>query len=170
MNITWSRLIHAILISLVALLLTVKLSFSRTEFQGINSKEAYKMVMTDPFNAFIIDVRTKAEYEFVGHPDLSNGVPNIPLYFYPTWTLNKSFVKKIEERYRKDTLIITICRSGKRAKSAAKILLEAGFKNVLYITDSFEGSMDEDGHRTVNGWKVDGLPYTYKLNDNLIYK
>lgn len=127
------------------------------------------MVMENPSNTFIIDVRTKAEYEFAGHPDLSNGIPNIPLYFYPTWELNKDFVKKTEERYNKDTKIITICRSDKRAKKAAKILLEAGFKNVLYMTDSFEGSKDENGHRTVNGWKVNGLPYTYTLNDNLVY-
>ncbi len=170
MNITWSRLMSAILISLMALLLTVKLSFSGAELKGINSKEAYKMVMGNSSNTFIVDVRTKAEYEFVGHPDLPNGAPNIPLYFYPSWSLNKDFVNKVEERYRKDNVIITICRSGKRAKAAARILLDAGFKNVLYIADSFEGSMDGNGHRTVNGWKVNGFPYTYKLNDNLIYK
>jgi rhodanese-related sulfurtransferase len=128
------------------------------------------MVMENSSNTFIVDVRTRAEYEFVGHPDLPNGSPNIPLYFYPTWASNKDFVKKIEERYRKDTVIITICRSGKRAKAAARILLEVGFKNVLYITDSFEGSMDGKGHRTVNGWKVNGLPYTYALKDDLVYK
>lgn len=170
MNITWPRLMPAIVISIMVLFLSVKLSFSGAELKGINSKEAYKMVMGNSSNTFIVDVRTRAEYEFVGHPDLPNGVPNIPLYFYPTWTLNKDFVKKVEERYRKDALIITICRSGKRAEVAAGILLDAGFKNVLYITDSFEGSMDGNDHRTVNGWKVDGLPYTYKLNDNLIYK
>lgn len=166
----WSRLMPAVFISLVALLLAVQLSFSRTELIGINSKEAYKMVMENSSNTFIVDVRTKAEYEFVGHPDLPNGSPDIPLYYYPTWALNKDFVKKVEERYSKDNVIITICRSGSRAKVAASILLDAGFKNVLYMTDSFEGSKDENGHRTVDGWKVNGLPYTYKLSDNLIYK
>ncbi len=170
MKITWSRLMPVIVISIMILFLSVKPSFSGAELKGINSKEAYKMVMGNSSDTFIVDVRTKAEYEFVGHPDLPNGSPNIPLYFYPTWTLNNDFVKKVEERYRRDAVIITICRSGKRAEVAARILLEAGFKNVLYVTDSFEGSKDKNGYRTVNGWKVNGLPYTYKLNDDLIYK
>jgi rhodanese-related sulfurtransferase len=164
------RLRFITLILIGTLLLTVNFTFAGSELQGIDSKGAYKMVKADPSNTFIVDVRTKAEYEFVGHPDLSNGVPNIPLSFYPTWEFNKDFVKKVEGRYTKDSTIITICRSGKRAQKAAQILLEAGFKNVLYMTDSFEGSKDKNGHRTVNGWKVNGLPYTYTLNDNLVYK
>ncbi len=168
MNVIRSSFISLILI--VTLLLTINFTFAGSELQGINSKEAYKMVMGNSSNTYIVDVRTKAEYEFVGHPDLPNGSPNIPLYFYPTWTLNKDFVKKVEERYRRDVVIITICRSGKRAEVAARLLLDAGFKNVLYVTDSFEGSKGKNGYRTVNGWKVNGLPYTYKLNDDLIYK
>jgi rhodanese-related sulfurtransferase len=128
------------------------------------------MVVKSPSNTFIIDVRTRAEYQFVGHPDLSNGAANIPLKFYPSWKTNIDFVKNVEARYKLDDTIITICRSGKRAKTAAKLLLDAGFMNVFYMTDSFEGSKDPKGHRTVNGWKVNGLPYTYELKDNLIYK
>ena len=134
MNITWSRLMPAILISIMVLFLSVKLSFSGTELKGINSKEAYNAVMGNSSSTFIVDVRTKAEYEFVGHPDLPNGVPNIPLYFYPTWILNKDFANKVEERYRKDTVIITICRSGKRAKKAATILSGSRLqKCVIYV-------------------------------------
>lgn len=163
------KLLRHGLISIVFLFVSFDFAFAGTEPQGIDSKKSYKMVM-DNSNSFIIDVRTKAEYEFVGHPDLPNGVPNIPIKFYPDWEFNKDFVKKVEERYKKDDTIITICRSGKRARAAAKLLLEAGFKEVFYITDSFEGPKDEKGHRTVSGWKVNGLPYTYKLDNNLVYK
>ncbi len=145
-------------------------SLAANEPEGIDSKNAYDMVLKSPSDTFIIDVRTKAEYQFVGHPDIPNGVPNIPFKFYPSWELNKDFVKDVEERYKKDDVLITICRSGKRAKTAAKLLLNAGFKNVLYMTDSFEGPKDAKGHRTVSGWKVNDLPYTYELKDNLIYK
>jgi rhodanese-related sulfurtransferase len=155
---------------MVTFLLTSNVTFAGSELHGINSKKAYNMVMENPSDTFIIDVRTQAEYEFVGHPDLPNGVPNIPLYFYPAWELNKDFVKKVKDRYTEDATLITICRSGSRAQKAAKILLEAGFKNVLFMTDSFEGSADKKGHRTVNGWKVNGLPFTYTLNDDLVYK
>jgi len=137
----------------------------------IDSVEAYNMVMASPSDTFIVDVRTRAEYLFVGHPDLPNGVPNIPYKFYPSWEINKNFVQDVEARYKKTDTVITICRSGVRAEVAAKLLVEAGFEEVYYMTDSFEGAKtDEKGHRTVDGWKVNGLPYTYKLEDNLIYK
>ncbi len=137
---------------------------------GIDSVNAYNMVTASPENTFIVDVRTRAEYHFVGHPELPNGVPNIPLKFYPSWEMNKDFVGKVSERYKKEDTIITICRSGKRAKVAAKLLIDAGFESVYYMTDSFEGSKDEKGHRTVDGWKVNGLPYTYELKEGLVYK
>ena len=154
----------------VAILLVQSLAFAGAEPVGIDSKESYKMVMKSPKHTFIVDIRTRAEYEFVGHPDLPNGVPNIPLKFYPGWGTNSNFVRDIEARYSKDTTLIMLCRSGGRAKVAARVLLDAGFKKVLYMADSFEGSKDKKGHRTVSGWKVNGLPYTYKLNEKLVYK
>lgn len=143
--------------------------FAAAEPRAIDSKVSYKMVMENPENTFIVDVRTGAEYELVGHPDMPNGVPNIPLMFYPDWNVNPHFVKDVEGRYSKDDTLIMLCRSGGRAKKAAQALLKAGFKNVLYMSDSFEGPTDEKGHRTVSGWKVNGLPYTYKLDKALVY-
>lgn len=137
--------------------------------RGVDSKTAYEMVTKDLANTFIIDVRTQAEYEFVGHPDLPNGVPNIPLKFYPGWVTNERFVKDVAARFAKDQTLVTMCRSGGRAKKAAQLLLDAGFERVYYMTDSFEGAKDEQGHRTVNGWKVNGLPYTYDLDEKLVY-
>ncbi len=154
----------------VAILLIQSLAFAGAGPKGIDSKESYNMVMENPKDTFIVDVRTRAEYEFVGHPDLPNGVPNIPLKFYPGWKMNANFVKNVEARYPKDVTLIMLCRSGKRAEKAGKLLLDAGFKKVLYMADSFEGSKDEKGHRTVSGWKVNGLPYTYKLDEKLRYK
>ncbi|MBE9536756.1 MAG: hypothetical protein IMF07_06200, partial [Proteobacteria bacterium] len=129
----------------VAILLIQSPVFAGVEPVGIDSKESYKMVMKSPKNTFIVDIRTRAEYEFVGHPDLPNGVPNIPLKFYPGWDTNANFVKDVEERYSKDTTLIMLCRSGGRAKVAAMVLLNAGFKKVLYMADSFEGSKDKKG-------------------------
>jgi rhodanese-related sulfurtransferase len=85
----------------------------------------------------------------------------------------------VAERYKPDDTLILICRSGKRAKDAARLLLNAGgagstrgtdFKTVYYMTDSFEGPKDARGLRTVSGWKVNGLPYTYELRDDLVYR
>ncbi|MFQ5585321.1 MAG: rhodanese-like domain-containing protein [Thermodesulfobacteriota bacterium] len=159
------------LLMVYVLLITLSVSsFAADIPEGIDSRKSYKMVLKSPSDTFIIDVRSRAEYEFVGHPDLPNGVPNIPYRFYPSWEINRDFVRKVKERYREDDTIITLCRSGQRAKSAARLLLEAGFRKVYYMTDSFEGPKDEKGHRTVGGWKVNGLPYTYDLKDSLVYK
>lgn len=137
--------------------------------QGVDSRAAYEMVLKDLDNTFVVDVRTRAEYEFVGHPDLPNGAPNIPIRFYPGWKANERFVDDVAARFNKDQILITMCRSGVRAKKAAQLLREAGFKKVYYMTDSFEGAKDAKGHRTVNGWKVNGLPYTYDLDARLVY-
>ena len=88
--------------------------------------------MASPGDTFIIDVRTRAEYEFVGHPDLPNGVPNIPLVFYDQWRQNENFVADVEERFSKETNLLIICRSGHRAETAAWLLLKAGFKPILH--------------------------------------
>tara|TARA_Y100000294_G_C8558415_1_gene338058 strand:- start:1515 stop:2018 length:504 start_codon:yes stop_codon:yes gene_type:complete len=161
---------HNIIVSIIISILFFSLAHAGVESQGIDSKESYKRVMDNLTNTFIIDVRTRAEYEFVGHPDMPNGVPNIPYKFYPTWEVNMNFVKKVEERYKKEDTIIIICRSGKRAKAAAKPLKDSGFQKVFHMTDSFEGPKDKKGHRTVGGWKVNDLPYTYKLENHLVYR
>lgn len=138
--------------------------------EPIESKESYAMVMGSPADTFIIDVRTRPEYEFVGHPDMPNGVPNIPYKFYPSWEFNVDFTDMVKERYRLGDKIIIICRSGVRAEAAAWLLLKAGFTSVFFMTDSFEGPQGPDGLRNVSGWKVNGLPYTYDLSDELMYK
>ncbi len=137
--------------------------------QPLLSTEAYRLVTKSPADTFIVDVRTRVEYEFVGHPDLPNGVPNIPIKFYPDWRLNKNFLEDVLKRYKRSDTIITICRSGQRALLAADLLVNGGFENVYYMTDSFEGEKDERGLRTINGWKNNGLPYTYELDKDLIY-
>ncbi len=146
------------------------LSFGAEGPRPVESQDAYKMVTDSPADTFMIDVRTRAEYEFVGHPNLPNGVPNIPYKFYPLWELNVWFVEKVAERYKLDDTLIIICRSGVRAEAAAWLLLKAGFKSVFFMTDSFEGPKDKYGPRNVSGWKLNGLPYTYELKDELIYK
>ncbi len=140
------------------------------EPKAVDSRAAYRMVLDDPARTHIVDVRTRPEYLFVGHPDLPNGVPNIPFRFYPDARLNSNFIRDVEGRFSKDEVIITMCRAGKRARLAARQLQAHGFKHVYYMSDSFEGPMDEKGHRTVGGWKVNGLPYTYRLEPDLVYR
>jgi len=162
------RLTQGLLIILVVLMTTNAGAVSNP--RGVDSIEAYNWVLSDPEGTFIVDVRTRAEYEFVGHPDTPNGVANIPYMFYEGWTPNKNFVTDVEAQFKKTDKLIMMCRSGQRAHHAARSLMDAGFKDVYYMTDSFEGPKDKNGYRTVSGWKVRKLPYTYKLEEDLIYK
>ena len=154
--------------------LAVLLAFSgvaaAAEPEAVDSRTAYRMVLDDPAHTHIVDVRTRPEYEFVGHPDLPNGVPNIPIRFYPDARLNSNFIRDVQRRFSKDEVIITMCRSGKRARLAARQLLAHGFSHVYYMSDSFEGPRDAQGHHTLGGWKVNGLPYTYRLDPDLVYR
>ena len=43
-------------------------------------------------------------------------------------------------------------------------------RKVYNLTQGFEGGKDENGYRTVGGWKNSGVPYTYNLDEKLVYK
>jgi rhodanese-related sulfurtransferase len=67
-----------------------------------------------------------------------------------------------------------MCRSGGRSAWAVNQLADAGFNNVYNITDGFEGDAISDtenlyyGQRLKNGWKNSGVPWTYKLDRELM--
>jgi len=138
--------------------------------------QAYEMLKADPGNTFLIDCRTRPEYKFVGHPSMAYNIP------YMFWTPermkeNPNFVRDVLTRFKKADRLIIICRSGRRSRLACDILREAGFEYVFNVLGGFEGDKVEDknsiyyGYRSyINGWKHDGLPYTYKMNQELIYK
>ena len=127
--------------------------------------------------AFILDVRTPQEWNWVGHPGingtgegayLDGHVLNVSYEVYhegyskgDVLIVNTHFVKDVKRLLRQDDPIITMCRSGGRSVSAAIALEAAGFTNVYNMLTGFEGSKDTNGYRTINGWKVDGLPYNY---------
>ena len=138
--------------------------------------EAYRMLMKDPEHTFLIDCRTMAEYEFVGHPPMAY---NIPCKFWNPegMKINPNFAKDVEEKFKKTDRLLIICRSGKRSCLACNILAEAGFKYIFNVLGGFEGdkvknknSLNYGYRRHINGWQHDGLPYTYMLNKKLTFK
>ncbi len=121
-------------------------------------------------NAIIVDVRTIAEWNFVGLPALSpEQLVVCEWQAYPDMQRNPGFVAKVsEEILARSTAeapadapeVYFLCRSGARSRSAALAMTQAGFPKCFNIKNGFEGDPDADGHRgTVNGWKVDGLPW-----------
>lgn len=60
--------------------------------------------------------------------------------------------------------IILMCRSGDRSANAVNALAKAGFTKVYSVYEGFEGDMSKEKRREVNGWKNEGLPWSYKIS------
>ena len=137
--------------------------------------EAYQMLQEDPEHTFLIDCRTRAEYELVGHPPMAYNFPYM-FWFPGVMRKNPSFVRHIVERFEKTDRLLMISRQGIHSLFARDILREAAFKHVFNVLGGFEGDEVQDKNSTyhgyrgyINGWKHDGLPYTYEMNERLTY-
>lgn len=121
--------------------------------------EAYEKIQSVP-GTVLIDVRTQAEWSFVGIPAIE-GLLRIAWQNYPAMDHNANFVADVEAAgVSKDQTLLLICRSGQRSASAATALTQAGFENCYNVAEGFEGDKDASGHRgKVGGWKQAGLPW-----------
>jgi rhodanese-related sulfurtransferase len=131
--------------------------------QNVPPGQVWEALRTDP-RAELVDVRTDAEWNFVGLPDLSSaGKQVVPIQWqvYPTMTVNQAFTDQLREAgFTEEHHIYFICRSGQRSHAAAQAAQAAGFPNAYNVADGFEGGVNGDGHRGVaSGWKAEGLPW-----------
>jgi rhodanese-related sulfurtransferase len=115
-------------------------------------------------SARLVDVRTDAEWNFVGVPDLDTAGKQtvlIPWQVYPTMQRNGAFEDDLKQAgLTADNTLYFICRSGARSMAAAQAALAAGFPRVFNVADGFEGPPDVQGHRGgTAGWKADNLPW-----------
>jgi len=118
-------------------------------------------------DAVLVDVRTQAEWVFVGLPDLTDAAARLVCMEwqrFPGMAVNPDFVKNIAEEIADTTpAIFTLCRSGARSIAAARALTQEGFAGCYNVVGGFEGDPDDSGHRGhMNGWKFDGLPWVQK--------
>lgn len=147
-------------------------SAAASAYEDVTPTQAYNLATSDP-NVYILDVRTDAEWNWVGHPGadkLGNGaalngkVVNISykIDYQGTFIDNPSFMSEVDEAFESNpnAVLITICRSGKRSVAAAELLEANGYQAMNMLT-GFEGGKDIYGYRTVDGWANDGLPYAY---------
>jgi len=126
-------------------------------------KMAVEKLQNNP-QALFVDVRSKAEYKYVGYPENSILIPWID---DPDWEPNPeafsdSVMQELDGRENlSDTEIILICRSGFRSNEALKCLENKGFTQVSHVASGFEGDLDENDHRgNLNGWRHDGMPWS----------
>jgi rhodanese-related sulfurtransferase len=107
--------------------------------------------------ADIVDVRTKAEYEYVGRiarttliewRRLGEGMPN------------PAFIEELVAQFPKDRPLLFLCRSGVRSHHAATLATKNGFGHAYNILEGFEGDLDDQGRRgNLGGWRKAGLPW-----------
>jgi len=132
-------------------------------------------------DVLLIDVRSPEETVFVGHASATDA--NIPFklmgdgYAYNakknTYQMvdNANFVAATQSFLAdKDAAaVLVICRSGGRSARAVDALVDGGVDVPLYsVIDGIEGDKDDAGKRTVNGWKLAGGDWGYKVQDGFL--
>lgn len=119
--------------------------------------EASQLLEDKDSGAQLVDVRSKAELDWVGQiPDAIN----IELRAYPGMQLNPDFFERLSAQVDKAYPVMFICRSGARSSHAAMLASQSGFTDCYNVLEGFEGDKDATGHRgTQTGWKVAGLPW-----------
>lgn len=150
----------------------------------LTAKEAAAMKADGGAAVVLVDVRSRAEATFLGMATVADAL--IPYQDFngdtagwdeknSTFSLegNLDFVKQMEALLKarqlgKDSPVIVMCRSGGRSATSVTLLAKYGFTKVYNVVDGYEGDVartgPQAGQRVVNGWRVEGLPWSYKLD------
>jgi len=129
----------------------------------ITPETAWK-ILSERKDAVLVDVRTRAEWNYVGLPDLTSLGKKpalIEWQVFPTMQVNPEFVSGLSDALaERDTPMFFLCRSGVRSVAAAKAMAAAGYSSCFNVRDGFEGPLNERAVRgAAAGWKAAGLPW-----------
>lgn len=129
----------------------------------VSPEEAWAALLRDP-PAELVDVRTNAEWTYVGLPDLAAAgktVHRIAWQIFPEMAVNGRFLEELAAAgLGPANSLYFLCRSGARSLAAARLAISAGIVRSFNIADGFEGPLDEARHRrTRAGWIAAGLPW-----------
>lgn len=138
------------------------------DYKGdVSPGECWSALAETP-DALLVDVRTTAEWAYVGLPMLSS-LGKTPLLVewqsFPSMSVDPAFAEKLADQVGKAggnraSPIFFLCRSGVRSIAGAVALTAHGFENCFNVLGGFEGPPDADGHRGRKaGWKAEGLPW-----------
>ena len=144
-------------------------SRSAPVIDSVTPDQAYDAIQANPSQP-LVDVRTRAEWSFVGVPDLSAADGRLIVVewtTFPEMRGNPSFFDELDRQFGSTSpeRIFFLCRSGVRSLHAAEAVAEhyAKQNRIVHCTnvaEGFEGDLDENGHRgRVNGWKARRLPW-----------
>ena len=137
----------------------------------LSPQDAFERLGGDA-SCVLIDVRTRAEWAFVGICNLQ-ACGKTPLLVewqrYPDMAVNEDFVSEVEAAMAdggagasSDSALLFLCRSGVRSVAAAQAMAARGYAKSFNVMQGFEGGLDDEGHRGVGGWKAQGLPWRQK--------
>lgn len=137
-------------------------------FKGdIAARDAWALLERDP-TATLVDVRTRAEWTYVGLPDLrpvGRSAVLLEWQSYPDMQVNPAFLTGLKAELDRRGLgpsapVLFLCRSGVRSLAAARAAAAEGYSETWNIAGGFEGPLDPEGHRgRVDGWKANSLPW-----------
>lgn len=148
----------------------------------LTAADAARVLAAHP-NVALVDVRSPAEIALIGYATPT--AAHIPVGFmdpshrysakHGTYAMmrNPGFVDEFKAWLASDAAqgidtVLVICRSGSRSAAAVRMLTEAGVEVPLWsVVDGFEGDRNAAGARDVNGWRNDGLPWTYRIRPGL---
>jgi rhodanese-related sulfurtransferase len=133
-------------------------------YAGNVSPAAAWQMLKDAKDSVLIDVRTRAEWNYVGLPDLDSIGKKVVLVewqVFPGMQQNGDFVGSLSGALTdKNAPLLFLCRSGVRSAAAAKAMTAAGYSTCLNVSDGFEGPLDAQAQRGGSaGWKAAGLPW-----------
>lgn len=129
----------------------------------LSVRDSWELLARDP-RAVLVDVRSDAEWSFVGVPDLAS-IGRKPVLVswqtFPGMRPNPSFLDQVRAAVPEtDRPMLFLCRSGVRSKAAAIAVTAAGYAKCHNVAGGFEGPHDGERHRgRTGGWKAAGLPW-----------
>jgi rhodanese-related sulfurtransferase len=136
--------------------------------QDVPVRDVWETLKTDP-TAIMIDVRTRAEWTFVGLPDLAamgKRIVTLEWQTFPENSVDPAFSQRLKTALAGQgadttTPMYFICRSGGRSRMAAEAMAALGYQHCFNVAEGFEGPLDGERHRgRIGGWKAAGLAWT----------
>lgn len=132
-------------------------------------QKAWDVLATEK-DSVLVDVRTRAEWYFVGGPNLQSinkSVIRLEWRSFPDKTINPIFADELSSILGEEFegTVFFLCRSGARSLLAAQTVAKAAADidheiNCINIAEGFEGDPDDDQQRSsLNGWKKRDLPW-----------
>jgi rhodanese-related sulfurtransferase len=120
----------------------------------LSARDAHALVLERGY--VYLDVRSEQEFA-LGHPEAAY---NVPLMRRDSAGLveNTEFVAVIQAAFAPDSKFVVGCQSGLRSQPAARLLLAAGFRDVVEQRAGYEGTRDAFGRATEQGWRAAELP------------